>query len=137
VLGHDQRGARWLDLAAGSGMVALEAWSRGATVVAIERDGRAAAALRGVVSSWCAEVEVLAGDGARLADGLGRFDVAYVDPPYDAPSAELVRAAARVSPVVVLETGDGDAAPERVGDHVADRVRRYGRTALVVYRRAE
>jgi 16S rRNA (guanine966-N2)-methyltransferase len=88
-------GARVLDLYAGSGALALEALSRGAAgAMLVERDRGAARAIR-------ANVETLGfGDRAVLRVGpvsgvLGgpppaeRFDLALLDPPYDAPGSEV------------------------------------------------
>lgn len=79
-------GSRCLDLFAGTGVLGLEAASRGAAdVVLVERDLQAAAALR-------ANIDRLAADQVRLevVDALdylrrvpqSRFDIVFVDPPY-------------------------------------------------------
>jgi 16S rRNA (guanine966-N2)-methyltransferase len=82
-------GMRVLDLFAGSGVLGLEALSRGAhEALLVERDPR-------LVESLHASVERLqAGDQARVlrADALallraplhGRFDLVFLDPPFDA-----------------------------------------------------
>jgi 16S rRNA (guanine966-N2)-methyltransferase len=81
--------SRCLDLFAGSGVLGIEAASRGAAeVVLVESAPRVAAALRQTLA------ELALGDGARLveADALGwlqaapptPFDVAFLDPPFAA-----------------------------------------------------
>lgn len=81
-------GARVLDLFAGSGALGLEALSRGAAeAVLVERDPALAQSLR----DTCARLG--AGDAASVlrADALellraplhGRFDLVFVDPPFD------------------------------------------------------
>ncbi len=93
ILEPDLRGARFLDLFAGSGAAGIEALSRGAAhATFVERD-RAAV---GVIESNLDRTGLRAGGRARIvrADALtwlrdaGRsheqpFDVAFVDPPYD------------------------------------------------------
>jgi 16S rRNA (guanine966-N2)-methyltransferase len=94
-------GARCLDLYAGSGVLGLEALSRGAAaVVLVERDPRAARALR--------ESAARLGAGLRarlceltaecfLTSATERFDVVFLDPPFDAGAlpAALAALAAR------------------------------------------
>ena len=83
-------GARLLDLFAGAGGVGLEGLSRGAAhATFVERDARALAALRqNVATLGLADVtRVLPFDVARVLDRLARdgerFDVVFLDPPYD------------------------------------------------------
>jgi 16S rRNA (guanine966-N2)-methyltransferase len=82
-------GARVLDLFAGTGALGLEALSRGATsAVLVEHDRDAAARLR----EACARLQ--GGDAAQVvqADAMAwlhaqpeaSFDLAFVDPPFDA-----------------------------------------------------
>ena len=85
-----------LDLYAGTGALAIEAMSRGATsAVVVERDRSALEAIR-------TNVEVL-GDGPRVdivarevsrflsggAPADGPFDVVFVDPPYNTADADI------------------------------------------------
>lgn len=82
-------GARVLDLFAGSGALGLEALSRGAAhVTFVERDRSAAAAIRALIEDWhepaatveCADaLDFL----SRTAADDTRFDVVFLDPPYD------------------------------------------------------
>ena len=82
-------GARVLDLFAGSGALGLEALSRGAAhVTFVEVDRRAAGAIETLAREWHEQaVTVECADALEwLARGhaAGSFDVAFVDPPYDA-----------------------------------------------------
>lgn len=138
-------GGRVLDLFAGSGIVALEAASRGAlAVVAVEMAPRSVAVLEqnvrrtGTDGLVAVRRGVLPADLARLADE-GPFDLVYADPPYRYPDyAELVAAAAP------LLTAEGELAvehasrrelPLEVAGLVRVDVRRYGESALSFYRR--
>ena len=78
-------GARCLDLFAGSGVLALEALSRGAErVVAVEREARLAAELRERARLLDAEgLQVVCMEAAAFLDGPATpFDILFLDPPY-------------------------------------------------------
>lgn len=82
-------GARVLDLFAGTGALGLEAVSRGAAAaLLVERDPRACEALRELVARLSAQdaVTVLRGDALAVLDAPlhGRFDIVFLDPPFDA-----------------------------------------------------
>lgn len=79
-------GARCLDLFAGSGALGFEAASRGAaSVLMIERDARAVAALRATAQRLKVDiVQVHEGDALAWLDASAtpRFDIVFVDPPF-------------------------------------------------------
>ena len=84
-LGQDLTGWRCLDLFAGTGVLGFEAASRGAEhVTLVERDARAAAALRETARSLdAAQVEVVRADAVEFARSAPcRFDLVFLDPPY-------------------------------------------------------
>ena len=91
-------GARVLDLFAGTGVLGLEAVSRGAaSATLVEADPRLARALQAEVARLGATSEVVMHPGDALA-WLGRqpaqgFDIAFVDPPFAAGLWEPVLAA--------------------------------------------
>jgi 16S rRNA (guanine966-N2)-methyltransferase len=94
-LGAAVRGARCLDLFAGSGALGLEALSRGAAhVTFVEHDAAAAQALRALLREWQArDVRVERADALRyLAGDVQPFDIVFLDPPF--ASELLGRAAA-------------------------------------------
>jgi 16S rRNA (guanine966-N2)-methyltransferase len=79
------RDAACLDLFAGSGVLGLEAASRGAgSCVLVERDARVVAMLRAQVSRLAAEqMEVVAADALQWLGGAARpFDIVFIDPPF-------------------------------------------------------
>jgi 16S rRNA (guanine966-N2)-methyltransferase len=139
-----------LDLFAGSGAIGIEALSRGAPVaVLVEKNGRAAA----VIARNLERTRL--SDAARVA----RRDVAeflrspaleapfgsvVLDPPYaqvDALRASLERlgepthAWLDADAVVAAKHFWKDAPPDHVGELERVRERRFGETALSVYRR--
>lgn len=86
VLSAQIEGTRLLDLYSGSGAVALEAVSRGAEAVAVERAPAAVGVLRKNIQSLGARVQVETSSVAaalrKLCRGPG-FDVVFLDPPWD------------------------------------------------------
>ena len=90
VLAARMEGARFLDLYAGSGAVGIEALSRGASeTVFVERAAPALKALRANLARLgiTAGIRVVAesvGAYLRGTDAGARFDVVFLDPPYDA-----------------------------------------------------
>jgi len=92
ILQRSVRGARVLDLYAGSGALGLEALSRGAvTVDFVEVNRFALAALKANIKTL--HVDDRAGvhrlDALRFAERLhpGQYDVAFADPPYASEQA--------------------------------------------------
>jgi 16S rRNA (guanine(966)-N(2))-methyltransferase RsmD len=148
ILEPDLRGARFLDLFAGSGAAGIEALSRGAGhATFVEHD---APAIRVIAVNL--ERTGLAGDRATLirADVLAwlrdrldpPYDLAVVDPPYD-DAAKLESALEALGPLVapggrVVATHFWRTAPAPViGLLASERERRFGETALTFYRRTE
>jgi 16S rRNA (guanine(966)-N(2))-methyltransferase RsmD len=141
-------GARFLDLFAGAGGVGLEALSRGAVhATLVERDPRAVAALRANVAALGLgdAARVLRGEVGQALGGLARagerFDLVFLDPPYDGDlaAATLARLGAGdllgEGAVVVAQHLTKRAPGEAVGGLVAFRARRFGETTLTFYRR--
>jgi 16S rRNA (guanine966-N2)-methyltransferase len=139
--------ARMLDLFAGAGGVGFEALSRGAAQVTfVERDARAVAALR-------TNIETLGvGDQTRIErldvrtalerldrESL-RFEIAFLDPPYDqdlvGPTLERLGALALVPPdgLVIAQHLTKRAPAAAVGRLAAFRTRRFGETTLTFFR---
>ena len=81
----DVAGARVLDLYAGSGALGIEALSRGAaSAVFVERDARAAAAIRANLEAVGAEAEISREDALAFVRRDRRsYDLVFCDPPYD------------------------------------------------------
>jgi 16S rRNA (guanine966-N2)-methyltransferase len=86
-LRDDVRGARCLDLFAGSGALAFEALSRGAeSVTAVDRHRAVVQKLRdnAAMLNLGSRMTILQGDAMQLLERepLGQFDVVFVDPPF-------------------------------------------------------
>jgi len=86
-LGQDLAGWRVLDAYAGTGALGFEAASRGAAeVLMIEADAQALRNLRSVKERLrAAQVQLLSGDALAWLEraGAGRWDLVFLDPPFD------------------------------------------------------
>ena len=139
--------ARVLDLFAGAGGVGLEALSRGAAhATFVERDGRAVQALHANVATLgvAPAARVIRDDVRRalatLSRGGGRFDVVFLDPPYDgddvAATLDALGDAALLADgaVVVAQHLTKRAPAASAGALSAFRTRRFGETTLTFFR---
>ncbi|MEO8093961.1 MAG: 16S rRNA (guanine(966)-N(2))-methyltransferase RsmD [Pseudolysinimonas sp.] len=140
------RGARVVDLYAGSGALGLEAASRGAAhVTLVDRVYGASK----IAQTNTAKVRAAAPRGTQLeivvssqpvqsflGGALGTWDVAFLDPPYELGGLELVHnleaLVPRLAPdaVVVLERSSRDQAPKWPDGLELERRKDYGDTAL-------
>jgi 16S rRNA (guanine966-N2)-methyltransferase len=135
-----------LDLYAGSGALAIEALSRGATrAVLVDRDAAAEAAIRAnLATTGFGEVATVVRSPVatflRDDDPGGPFDLVLLDPPYDVPAAEVATvldALARPpwlaqAATIVIERPKGGEAVELPGGWEIEKERVYGDTLLVV-----
>lgn len=148
ILGERVRGARVLDLFAGSGALGLECLSRGAeSCVFVDESHEAQRVIRGNLDGLGLEGgRVLGGDAFQLLKtGQGQFDLIFADPPYyHKPGdidyvSELLSCGALADSLaagglLVVE----DAAANQRGDEgvweLLDR-RRYGGSGILFYQR--
>lgn len=141
-LGTTIRGARVLDLFAGSGSLGLEALSRGAaSAVFVERNRSAIDVLSRNVDAVGLGGEVVRADAGVFVDGDDRaYDLVFVDPPFAMAPGELdellTGLVSRIAPRGVLVVHRRFDARAPSFDFPADEtVRRYGDSRLHVYRR--
>lgn len=135
IVGQDLAGVTVLDAFGGTGLLGLEAWSRGAEVTLVERDPRAADGIRANAAALGAGVRVVVGDATVVAPGLGRFGLVLVDPPYAADAAPILACLApAVDGALVLEHDAAVPPPELAGLR-RERTRTYGGTSLTIWRR--
>jgi 16S rRNA (guanine966-N2)-methyltransferase len=97
IVGDRIRGARFLDLFAGSGIFSFEALSRGAAAAtAIDRDRRHTTTIAKEAATLGVPVNTITSDVVTAVKRLREpFDLVYADPPFDFEDYdELVRAVA-------------------------------------------
>ncbi len=143
ILGADLEGASFLDLFSGSGVVGIEAWSRGAArVVLVERDGakRRVLAENARLTGGAATVRILPVE-SFIRDGKGGpFDLIFLDPPFPyrfrAQLLERLSASGLLAlgAIVMIHHPREEALPEKAGDLVLRQRREYGRSVVSFYR---
>jgi 16S rRNA (guanine966-N2)-methyltransferase len=144
-LGGRTPGARCLDLFAGSGALGLEALSRGAAhVTFVEHDAAAAQALRELLAAWGAhDASVVQRDALTyLAGSASGFDIAFLDPPFDAgllsPAARLLEARGWLKPgaLIYVECAARDALPPLPAGWALLKAKRAGEVGYHLLERA-
>ncbi|MBI2505970.1 MAG: RsmD family RNA methyltransferase [Candidatus Latescibacteria bacterium] len=149
MLGPDLEGMRFLDLCAGCGQVGLEAYSRGARTAMNEPDQRRYALLQGLQREWRLEGLELYHLKAQvlipwLEDRDQRFDLVYLDPPYEARLNNLPLSLALLQLLgaggLLAEGGwcfvqhqHSLELPPEAGRLQRQRQREYGQTTLSLY----
>ena len=134
-----------LDLFAGSGQLGLEALSRGAaSCVFVDKNPEAVEIVkRNLKQTGLQETgRVICQDASGyLSYGSEQFDIAFLDPPYDAGLLEpiLPKLVSRMRPggVIACETNERVTLPDRVGDFALARTYRYGKIYIWLYRYAD
>ena len=138
--------ARVLDLYAGSGALALEALSRGAShVVMVEKNPQAGALLKanaelirssGKLPSSACSVH-LASVMSFLSTFTGEpFDIVFIDPPYELSNEEITEVLRQLIPLlaseadVVLERSTRSGVPEIPQGLSLDKSKAYGETTI-------
>lgn len=138
---HQLDGLAWCDLYAGSGAVALEAASRGAThVIAVESDRRAARLIadNAAALDLAVTVETIRTEEFSRRIPAGAVDVVFADPPYEVSSAALSQVLAQlveqdwIAPdgLVICERSTRDPAPTWLVAPADTWSKEYGETVL-------
>jgi len=134
-LGQELSGCTVLDVYGGSGILAVEALSRGAeTALLFDRDNRAVRQCKAMAKSFdlSGRFEIRRGVVPACLPTEGDFDLIFVDPPYSQDaSAVLKRLAPLLAGVLVVEH-QGDI-PECEALKCVDQ-RQYGGTKLSFFR---
>lgn len=133
-LREDIEGARCLDLFAGTGILGLEALSRGAAEVTwVERDARACVQLRETLARIGVNGNVVQADALQFLSGASRpYDLVFLDPPYAAellkPSCALLEERGWLAPRawVYLEQRESSELPPLPANWQLTRGRRAG-----------
>ncbi len=138
----DIEGRRVLDLYAGSGQLGIEALSRGASgCVFVDRNPEAVAIIKQNLqkTGLMAKSQVVATDAlSYLERPKDTFDLVFLDPPYAEglllPTLQKVVNHVNDGGVLICESDESTELPDKVDRFTLDRIRRYGRIHIWIYR---
>lgn len=142
ILQNQLKGSSFLDVCAGTGLMGIEALSRGAkTLIAIEENRKIAKNIETNLKHLGYTAEVIAGDLRRVLPVLEErgFDIIYADPPYKAglsePVLELVEKHSLLADegVLIIEHLRSLEPPAEFGRLLRSSIRNYGQTSLSFY----
>ena len=146
IIQFDIEGRKILDLFAGTGQLGIECLSRGATsAVFVDRRPDAVKLIREnlKVTSLTDKGRVVSGDSVEFLKSIReKFDIIFLDPPYEAGVLEPVIAHIAkfdiLSPhgIIVAEHPANMVLPSLEAPYRLHRTYRYGKIGLTVYRRS-
>ena len=144
ILQFDLEGRRVLDLFGGSGQLGIEALSRGAReAVFTDSDKRSIQLIRENLKRCGLEGKVIQTDALAYLSREEKFDVIFIDPPYDAglysKVLERINAVDNLTEggIIVCEARAGTELPEMSPPYYKKRERRYGNVKIGIYSKGE
>lgn len=144
ILQFDIEGRRVLDLFAGTGQLGIESLSRGAeSAVFVDRNREALKVIAEnlAATNLEAHASVISGDSLGYLANRGKFDLIFLDPPYDTglldAALEKIETFDILRPhgIIVAEHPAGATLPTLCAPYVIHRTYRYGHIALTIYHR--
>ena len=139
----DIEGRRFLDMYAGSGQMGIEALSRGAESAVFVDSSPASIKIctENVTSAgFTASSKIVKRDSVGYVSTTPEvFDIAFIDPPYEAGLMikSLEAASKKMSDygIIICEHPDTQSLPEEVGGFKIFKVYRYGKIHVTVYKK--
>ena len=140
ILQFDIEGRRGLDLFAGTGQLGIECLSRGAReAVFIDADRDAVKIVKENLKTCGFSAPVLQQDALSFLNNCGKFDLVFIDPPYDAglyePVLEKINSVDILSDggIILCESRRETVLPEMRRPYYKKKEYRYGRVKLSLY----
>ena len=144
ILQFDLEGRRILDLFGGTGQLGIEALSRGAREAVFTDSSRTSIQLIRENLKRCGlEGKVLQTDALSYLARGEKFDVIFIDPPYDGglyqAILERINAVDNLTEggIIVCEARAGTELPELSAPYFKLRERRYGNVKICIYSKIE
>ena len=144
ILQFDLEGRRILDLFGGTGQLGIEALSRGAREAVFTDSSRTSIQLIRENLKRCGlEGKVLQTDAISYLARGEKFDVIFIDPPYDGglyqAVLERINAVDNLTEggIIVCEARAGTELPELSAPYFKLRERRYGNVKICIYSKNE
>lgn len=144
ILQFDVEGRRVLDLFAGTGQLGIEALSRGAaSAVFIDRDRTAVQIVKDNLKTCGLTGTVLCGDSLSYLRSCGKFDLIFVDPPYDSglydDVLQTINQVDMLSEggIIIVEARRETPLSDMTAPYRALREYRYGKVKICTYTRGD
>jgi len=144
ILQFDLEGRRILDLFGGTGQLGIEALSRGAREAVFTDSSRTSVQLIRENLKRCGlEGTVLQTDALSYLARGEKFDVIFIDPPYDGglyqAVLERINAVDNLTEggIIMCEARAGTELPELTPPYCKQRERRYGNVKICIYSKNE
>lgn len=140
IIQFDIEGRQVLDLFAGTGQLGIECLSRGAAgAVFVDRDRDAVRIVKDNLKTCGMKATVLQEDSISFLNHCGKFDVIFIDPPYD---SNLYESALKIINLVDILSEGGiiicEARREKVLPEMTEPYRKrkeynYGKVKICIY----
>ncbi len=142
ILQFDIEGRRVLDLFAGTGQLGIECLSRGAAnVTFVDKDRNAVKIVRENLKSCGLNATVLQEDALRILERGQKYDLIFVDPPYDSDLYEAVLDRINLvdilseGGIIVCEARRERGLPEMTAPYRKCKEYCYGKVKLCLYKK--
>ena len=136
----DVEGRRVLDLFGGTGQLGIEAKSRGAYQVdIIDSASDSIRLIRENVRLTGLDIRVIQADALSYLKSCGKYDLIFIDPPYDSGLAEKALEAIKAfdilskGGIIICETRAETDLPPLAPPYALHRTYRYGKVKLTTY----
>ncbi|MBR5343360.1 MAG: 16S rRNA (guanine(966)-N(2))-methyltransferase RsmD [Oscillospiraceae bacterium] len=140
IIQFDVEGRRVLDLFAGTGQLGIEALSRGAReAVFIDRDREAVKIVRENLKICSLQAAVRQEDALSALRRDEKFDLIFVDPPYDAglygEVLETIKSVDKLTDggIIICEARRDEPLPDLAAPYGRRKEYRYGKVKIAVY----
>ena len=142
IIQFDIEGRRVLDLFAGTGQLGIEALSRGAAeVVFCDESSKSLKIVRANLERCGLKGRVEQSDSISFLNRAGKFDLVFLDPPYDSDLLEKALEAIQNvdilndGGIIICESRREKSMPELSAPYRKTLARRYGKVCLTVYKK--
>ena len=140
IIQFDIEGRRVLDLFAGTGQLGIECLSRGAeSAVFIDQSKESVKLVKDNLKTCGLSGTVMQMDALSFLRGCGKFDLVFVDPPYDSPLYDqvlnMLNSVDILSDggIIIVECAKDRALPELEAPYRKVREYKYGKVKLCKY----
>jgi 16S rRNA (guanine(966)-N(2))-methyltransferase RsmD len=136
----DIEGRRVLDLFAGTGQLGIEALSRGAAeAVFVDRDRESVKIVKENLKACALQAAVRQEDALTALRREEKFDLIFVDPPYDAglygPVLETIKSVDKLTDggIIICEARSTEPLPDLAAPYGKRKEYRYGKVKIAIY----